>query len=65
MAGGTWTEVGSFVELKRFYDNLRNGNDHVDAIWVDPTDSDRIYIGCRGGGLWITRWWKQLVSKDR
>ncbi|QTD37355.1 PKD domain-containing protein [Polaribacter batillariae] len=50
----SWTEVGPFVELKRFYDNVRNGNGRVDAIWVDPSNANRIYIGCRGGGMWKT-----------
>lgn len=49
-----WTEVGPSVEIKQSFSNKRNGNGRVDAIWVDPTNPDRIYIGCRGGGLWTT-----------
>ena len=54
LLASNWTEVGPFVELKRYYDNVRNGNGRVDAIWVDPSDANRIYIGCRGGGMWTT-----------
>lgn len=49
-----WEEVGPYVELKRAYDERRNGNGRVDAIWVDPNDEKRIYVGTRGGGLWTT-----------
>ncbi|WP_223548708.1 PKD domain-containing protein [Aestuariivivens sp. NBU2969] len=49
-----WNEIGPFVELKEPFSDKRNGNGRVDAIWVDPDNEDRIYIGCRGGGLWIT-----------
>lgn len=49
-----WIEIGPFVELKEPYSEKRNGNGRVDAIWVDPSNENRIYIGCRGGGLWIT-----------
>jgi len=49
-----WLEVGPFVELKEPFSEKRNGNGRVDAIWVDPNNDNRIYIGCRGGGLWIT-----------
>ncbi len=49
-----WVEIGPFVELKEPFSEKRNGNGRVDAIWVDPSNENRIYIGCRGGGLWIT-----------
>ncbi|MFC2110264.1 LamG-like jellyroll fold domain-containing protein [Bacteroidota bacterium] len=49
-----WEEVGPFVELKENFSNKRNGNGRVDAIWVDPNDEKRIYVGTRGGGLWTT-----------
>lgn len=49
-----WTEIGPYVPLKRYFDDKRNGNGRVDAIYVDPSNSNRIYIGCRGGGMWTT-----------
>ncbi len=49
-----WKEIGPFVELKEPFSEKRNGNGRVDAIWVDPNNENRIYIGCRGGGLWTT-----------
>ncbi|MDO5980232.1 PKD domain-containing protein [Flavivirga spongiicola] len=49
-----WVEIGPFVELKEPFSEKRNGNGRVDAIWVDPSNENRIYIGCRGGGLWVT-----------
>ncbi|SEP99186.1 Por secretion system C-terminal sorting domain-containing protein [Hyunsoonleella jejuensis] len=49
-----WEEIGPFVELKEPFSDRRNGNGRVDAIWVNPTNENHIYIGCRGGGLWAT-----------
>lgn len=49
-----WTEIGPFVELKEPFGEKRNGNGRIDAIWVNPSNDQQIYIGCRGGGLWTT-----------
>ena len=49
-----WEEVGPAVELKTLFDDKRNGNGRIEAIWVNPSDSDHIYVGCRGGGFWAT-----------
>ncbi|WP_242202126.1 PKD domain-containing protein [Aestuariivivens insulae] len=54
MVANSWGEMGPNVELKMLYNNTRNGNGRVDAIWVNPSDENHIYIGCRGGGFWKT-----------
>ena len=54
MSENNWEEIGPAVELKTLFNDTRNGNGRVDAIWVNPADANHIYVGTRGGGFWVT-----------
>lgn len=48
-----WTAVSPDLGTASFFPDI-NGNDNITAITVAPSDSNRIYLGYYGGGLFVT-----------
>ena len=53
MADSVWTELGPW-NANNITTHYSPGLGRIDAIYVDPLDSNFIYIGARNGGFWKT-----------
>lgn len=52
-SGGSqpWVEMGP-QSANNVLDHHNPGMGRIDAVWVDPADTNRMYIGARNGGFW-------------
>lgn len=48
-----WTELGPW-HANNVLNHYAPGLGRIDAVWVDPADSLRIYAGARNGGFWYS-----------
>lgn len=52
-ADTVWTELGPW-HANNITTHYSPGLGRIDAVWVNPLDSNMIYIGARNGGFWRT-----------
>ena len=53
MGNPVWTELGPW-HANNVLNHYAPGLGRIDAVWIDPADSMRLYIGARNGGFWYT-----------